>query len=92
MTLKRDAALDLQDLKPVEEYHWATYVPGRTSPYFSDGRWYKRHQTLSHAKNAVGFTMYGMKYTPDSEIYHWEDKEWVRIYLVNSSGELEVVV
>lgn len=90
MTMKRDAAVELADLSPVEEFHWATYVPGRTGPFYTREKWYKRHQTISHAKNALVNKVYGKhKYTPGAEIYEWTEHVWTLVFIVDEDGQIE---
>lgn len=83
MTQKRDLAKSLEELKPYEEFFWASYLPkGR----YEHNSKYKRHQTLGHAKLSVNYV--NGSNADGAEIYHWDGSEWVRAYYVDENRNL----
>lgn len=54
MVNQSEVSKTLEDLNPVEEYPYATYIEGRThGSGWAGGDDYKRHLTLAQAKSAV---------------------------------------
>lgn len=69
-----DTAKELKDLNPFDWFPYASYMPHRTNGGgYDNGKSFKRHRTLSHAKSAVSGVGEYKLYKFNVELEEWEE-------------------